>query len=155
MLVAKMRSSRHTNERVAQEQLDLFLDKLRAKSDSALANANSALEEAAKEGGGRGEPARPPKQPPVRKPAPPGLRRIDNPLVVPASERPCPICKSDRVCIAHETTEVIDFKPAEVFVRLDIREILACGACEAELMRAPMGDKVVAGGAYGSALVAK
>jgi transposase len=41
-----------------------------------------------------------------------------------------------------------------VIVRRDIREVLACVACEAELVRAPMGDKVVEGGAYGSQLVA-
>jgi transposase len=155
MLLAKLRASKHTNERVSKEQLDLFLDKLRAASESALATANEALEEKATEGGGREKPAPPPKQPPVRRPPPPGLRRVDNPLPVPPSERPCPACGKERECIARETTPVIDFKPAEVFVRQDIREILGCADCEAELVRAPMGDKVVAGGAYGSSLVAK
>ena len=40
-------------------------------------------------------------------------------------------------------------------MRCDIQEILACKACDANLVRAPMGDKVVSGGAYGSSLVAK
>lgn len=49
---------------------------------------------------------------------------------------------------------VIDLIPAEVIVRRDIREVLACDPCDAEVIRAPMGDKVVEGGAYGSRLVA-
>lgn len=155
MLLASMRSKGHTSERIAKEQLDLFLDALKKTSGGVLASANAALEKAAKDNGGRLDTPRPPKQPPVRRPAPPGLARVDNPIRVPASERPCPACGKDRVCIAHETTEVIDFKPAKVFVRRDVREILACNECEAELVRAPMGDKVVVGGAYGSALVAK
>jgi transposase len=73
---------------------------------------------------------------------------------VPASERPCPTCGKDRKCIAHETTPVIDLIPGEVIVRLDIKEIVGCDDCDAELQRAPMGDKVVSGGAYGSTLVA-
>jgi transposase len=155
LLVAKLRASKHHNERISKEQLDLFLDKLSAESDAVLANANETLQAKADDNGGRSTPARPPKQPPVRRPIPPGLRRIDNPIAVPASERPCPVCGKDRECIAHETTNVIDFKPAEVFVRRDIREILGCDRCDAELVRAPMGDKVIEAGAYGSSLVAK
>lgn len=154
-LIARSRASHGGNERVAKEQLDLFIDKLRKESESILATANAALEKAATENGGREQPARPPKQPPVRKAAPPGLRRVENPITVPANDRACPVCGAERTCITHETTEVVDFKPAEVFVRRDTREILACGVCEAEFVRAPMGDKVVKGGAYGSGLVAK
>jgi transposase len=153
LLMAKMREGKHTGERVSQEQLDLFFDKLRAVSEGALSEANQTLEKAAKDNGGRTEQPKPPKQPPVRRPPPPRARRVDNPIAVPESERACPVCGADRKCIAHETTEVIDLIPAEVIVRLDRREILACAACEAELVRAPMGDKVVAGGAYGSRLV--
>jgi len=41
-----------------------------------------------------------------------------------------------------------------VIVRLDEREVCACPKCDAEMVRAPLGDKVVVGGAYGSQLVA-
>ena len=155
LLLAKARAGKHHNERVSQEQLDLFLDKLRAAADTMLAKANEDLDKTAKENGGRPAAPKPPKQPPVRRPVPSGLTRVKNPLAVPPNERRCPVCGKERVCIAHETTEVIDFKPAQVFVRLDIKEILGCDDCDAELVRAPMGDKVIAGGAYGSALVAK
>jgi transposase len=159
LLLAKLRESKNRGERVPREQLDLFLATLHASSEgergeSAQAEADRALEKASEEHGGRPEPTKPPKQPAVRRPPPPGARRVLNPLPVPPEERPCPACGAERVCVAHETTEVIDLIPAEVVVRLDRREILACATCEGEAERAPMGDKVVAGGAYGSRLVA-
>ena len=90
---------------------------------------------------------------PMRRALPANLRRVKNPIPVPEAERPCPQCGEQRTCIAHETTEVAELIPAEVIVRQDIREVLACRACDAEVVRAPMGDKVIAGGAYGSYLV--
>jgi len=95
----------------------------------------------------------PRERPSRRRPAPPHLPRIPNPLLVPAAERPCPRCGAERTCIGHETTEVIDLIPAQAIVRLDTREKLACTQCEAELVRAPLGDKVVPGGKLGDALV--
>jgi transposase len=153
LLIGKMRESKNRGEQISSAQLDLFLDKLREQSDGELKQADAQLERVAKKNGGRDEPAKPPRQPPVRRPPPPGLRRIHNPIPVPEEQRACPICGSERECIAHETTEVIELIPAEVVVRLDEREILGCGKCDAELVRAPLGDKVVAGGAYGSRLV--
>lgn len=156
LLLAKLRESKNRSEHISAAQLDLFLTKLNGQTpEGALAEANKKLEEAAKNNGGRPEPPKPAKkQPPVRRPIPPGLRRVDNPISVPESERPCPQCGNERTCIFHETTQVLDLIPAEVIVRRDIREVLACGKCDAEMLRAPMGDKVVAGGMYGSTLVA-
>lgn len=154
LLLGKLREGKNRGEHIAPGQLDLFLDKLKSIADGDLAEANKKLEEAAKKNGGRPELPKPPKQPPVRRPPPPGLRRVENPIPVPASERPCPKCGKDRKCIAHETTPVIELIPGELIVRLDIKEIVGCDDCDAELQRAPMGDKVVSGGAYGSTLVA-
>lgn len=154
LLLAKMRESKNRGEQISAAQLDLFLNKLKAQTpEGAPAEANKKLEEAAQTHGGRTELPKPPKQPAVRRPPPPGLRRVENRILVPESERMCPVCTTERRCIAHETTPVIDLIPAEVIVRLDIREVLGCDKCDAELVRAPMGDKVVAGGAYGSTLV--
>ena len=80
---------------------------------------------------------------------------MENVLIVPEAERPCPKCGQLRECIGHDITEVVDLIPAEVVVRLDKREKLACRACEGEVVRAPTGDKVVAGGKLGSGLVAR
>lgn len=97
---------------------------------------------------------RPPRQPGGRTPAPAHLRRVDNPILVPAEQRACPRCGADRVCIDHEVTEIIEYKPAEVFVRRDLREKLACPPCDGELVRAPVGDKIVDGGKFGLRFVA-
>lgn len=90
-----------------------------------------------------------------RRPLPASLRRVDNPIAVPADQRACPACGAERQCIGHDVTEVIDLIPAEVIVRRDVREKLACRPCEGQLVRAPLGDKVVAGGRMGIVLVAQ
>lgn len=159
LLVAKMRET-NRRERVSSDQLDLFLDQLLVAMGGELAEADVKLKDTAEQNGGRetDKPAapatKPPKQPPARRLPPPGLRRVDNPITVAAEERCCPVCGTERVCIGHDTTEVIELIPAEVIVRLDHRELLACRSCEAEVVRAPRGDKVVDGGIYGSRLVA-
>ncbi len=96
----------------------------------------------------------PPKPPPRRRPIPPELPRVLNEIVVPSAERACPVCGGVRVCIGHEVTEVIDIEPARVIVRQDKREKIACEACDGQVARAPLGDKVIEGGVYGSQLVA-
>jgi transposase len=78
---------------------------------------------------------------------------VPNAIAVPAEARACPRCGKERTCIGHDTTEVIDLIPAQVIVRVDQREKLACEDCDAEVVRAPVGDKVVEGGKYGDALV--
>src|SRR5262249_37333482 len=151
---------KNRRERVSSDQLDLFLDQLLTAIGGELAEADAKLNDAAEQNGGRekDKPAaketKPEKQPPVRRPPPPGLRPVDNPIPVPAEERACPVCGTQRECIGHDTTEVIELIPAEVIVRRDHRELLACTNCEAEVVRAPRGDKVVDGGIYGSRLVA-
>lgn len=151
---------RNRSEIVPSEQLALILDELRAATRGAnepateQGNADKNLDDAAAKNGNRGEAIKPPKQPAIRRPPPPGLRRVDNPIAVPDEERPCPRCGGNRRCVDHETTEVIDLIPAEVIVRIDRREVLACDRCDQERVQAPLGDKVIAGGAYGSRLVA-
>ena len=100
------------------------------------------------------EPASPPP-PPLRRPPSAKLRRVANPISVPDSERPCPKCGKERTCIGHDVTETIELIPAEVIVRRDEREKLGCADCESEIVRAPLGDKVVAGGKIGSTLVSQ
>lgn len=93
-------------------------------------------------------------QPPLRKPPPANLRRVDNLIRVPDDERACPQCGKARSCIGHDVTEVVDIIPAEVIARVDRREKVACLDCESQVQRAPVGDKVVPGGAMGTTLVA-
>lgn len=155
LLLAKARAGKNHGEQISQEQLDFFLDQLRAQAQEQgeLEKADRELEATAKENGGRAKQPQTPKQPPLRRPPPPELRRVENIIPVPQEERLCPNCGRERTCIGHETTEIIDLIPAEVIVRLDKREVLACKPCDGEMVRAPMGDKVVDGGLYGSTLV--
>ena len=160
--LARAMSRTHKNEGVSEAQLKLFMDALTAESDdeagadSALAEANQKLRDASgidKPAESEGNAARK-RQPPLRQPPPAHLRRIDNPIAVPEQDRRCPRCGAERACMGHDVTEVIELVPAEVVVRVDRREKLACESCEGELVRAPLGDKVVAAGRLGSTLVA-
>lgn len=155
-LLAKVRESRNRGEQLSRDQLDLFLrDAAKESREEALAEANQQLADTVEEHRGRPEETKPPKQPALRRKPPAHLRRVDNPISVPHGERACPGCGGARKCVTHETTEVIDFIPAEVIVRVDRREVLACATCDGEMTRSPLPDKVVEGGAYGSRLVAE
>ena len=152
------------SEAISKAQLVLFIDALArgeagdlpADDSDPRSDANDRLRDAsgiAKPQEDEPKTKQPRDRPPRRQPAPAHLLRVPNPLPVPTAERPCPRCGAERTCIGHETTEVIDLIPAQVIVRQDKREKLACLHCEAELVRAPIGDKVVPGGKFGDGFV--
>ena len=160
--LARAMSRTHKNEGVSEAQLKLFMDVLTTESDDetgadpALADANQKLREASgidEPAGSERNTARK-RQPPLRQPPPAHLPRIDNPIAVPESDRRCPKCGAERACIGHDVNEVVELVPAQVVVRVDRREKLACESCQGELVRAPVGDKVVPAGRLGSTLVA-
>lgn len=141
-------------EGISSDQLDMFLRAIQQQAEQGLQRANDKLGQAS-QAPAKAEPTpKPPRQPAVRRPPPANLRRVDNPIPVPPEERACPVCGEPRKCIGHDPTEVIELLPAEVIVRVDRREVLSCEPCEGELERAPLGDKVISGGIYGSTLVA-
>jgi len=145
------------NEGVSSAQLRMLLDEVQAGADEARQQADEKLRaQSGIDGAGTEglETEEPPRRPPLRKRAPPRLRRIPNVLQVPAAERPCPQCGVERTCIGHDVTEVVELIPAEVVVRVDSREKLACAACDGQHVRAPAGDKVVPAGRFGTTLVA-
>ena len=146
-----------SSETVSSAQLLLLIDSLPQSGE--LAEADDKLRIASAIDASRFENERTtpePKQPPPLRRAPSAnLRRVDNPIAVPAAERACPKCGKERACIGHDTTETIELIPAEVIVRRDQREKLACEGCEGELVRAPPGDKVVPGGRLGTTLVSQ
>jgi len=140
-------SRAHKNEGVSSAQLLLALAGL-ASEGAALDEANAKLRAASEidhQGAGEPETEEPAPQPPHRKRPSKELRRIENRILVPEAERACPRCGGVRECIGHDVTEVIDLIPAEIVVRLDLREKLACRPCDGEVARAPQGDKVVSG----------
>ena len=145
----------HKREGVSTAQLLLVLGGLSASTDGARAAADQALREASGIDEVKPESPKPPRGGRERKPLPANLRRIENEIRVPDAQRPCPRCGGERACIGHDVTEVIDLIPAEVVVRRDAREKLACTSCEGELVRAPLGLKVVQGGRASNGAVAQ
>ncbi|HSD90692.1 MAG TPA: IS66 family transposase [Kofleriaceae bacterium] len=170
--LAQVKRSFKTSEKIGRAQLVLFVDALargerEAESEEVDTDGPDELEEAdamlrtasgiddkREEDEIAKRKTRPPRQPANRSSVPDHVRRVDNPLLVPADRRPCPRCGAERTCIGHEITEVIELIPAEVVVRRDLREKLACRECDAEIVRAPTGDKVVASGKIGLGLAA-
>jgi hypothetical protein len=149
--LADIVSRRRKNEGVSTAQLRLFLDALRSEGCRELDEANDGLREASgvddsaesdSEEKKKRRSSKPREQPRLRE-IPAHLRRVDNPIAVPEEERACPACGKKRACIGHDTTEVLELIPAEVIVRVDRREKLACKDCERAVTRAPQGDKVV------------
>jgi len=118
--------------------------KAKAAREKAKADAKAAREKAKAEG----EYVPPPRELPAN------AEQVLNDIEVPADQRPCPKCGGQRATIGHECTPVIELIPAQVIVRMDRREKLACKACDGELVRAPLGDKIVDGGRYGPTMVA-
>ena len=167
LALAKKARSFKTTEKVSPAQLALLLEKV----------ANDEPAQAPEDDESKGEPTaaqqlgelvneerkrreteqtKPPPKRPRRKPFPDSLARVDNPLKVPDDERPCPVCGIERRCIGHEVSEVLELVPAKVIVRRDLRETLACDACDSpHFARAPTGDRVVEGGFFGPRLVAQ
>jgi transposase len=144
-----------TREGIGAGQLVLLLDGLVDGIDVEEANQKLRSASGVDELAAKATSVKPAKPPPTpRRPPPANLRRVDNPIDVPQAERACPKCGQQRDCIGHDVTEVVDLIPAEVVVRVDRREKVACRDCQSEVQRAPVGNKVVAGGTMGTTLVA-
>lgn len=166
--LARLLSPTRKNERISRDQLLLALGAMGAfghdATDDAAApaqpveldDADTKLRAASGIDDDKApKTGRPPRQPHARTPAPGHLRRVENVIVVPAAARACPKCGSERTCIGHDITEVIEVIPAEAIVRLDKREKLACVPCDGALVRAPLAAKIVPAGKLGLALVAQ
>lgn len=160
-LLANAKASGKKNEGVSTAQLVLLLGGLAPESNTTLADvdaklrASSGIDEKQRQDEARAVEGKKPRQAQARRPLPAHLPRVKNIIPVPEAQRPCPVCGVARTCIGHDVTEVLELIPAQVFVRQDMREKLACLPCDGELVRAPLGNKVVAGGRMGTALVAQ
>lgn len=69
---------------------------------------------------------RPRPAPAGRQPLPAGLPRVEETVLVPGDQRHCVPCGCPKCSIGFDVTEVLDLKPAELFVRVIRREKLAC-----------------------------
>jgi transposase len=169
--VARLAARFKPSEQVSTAQLVLFLDALKRRPEppapegeaidphAALVTADdelrlaSGIDEGEDDDVSKLRTPPPPRQP--RSPTPPAhFPRVDHPIEVPAAQRACPKCGADRACVEPHVTEVIELVPAQVIVRRDLREQLACTACEGTPVRAPAGETVVPNGKLGLGLVA-
>jgi transposase len=74
--------------------------------------------------------------------------------VVKVDGRTCGICGADKVCIGHDTSEILEYEPPTFYIQLYLRERLACPeGCEPVAVAPPV-DKVFDGGIPGPGLVA-
>lgn len=152
----KARKQSTKNEGTSSAQLSLLVDAMKKLAAESPDQATAALAAVAPVPPPVTGPQYGPKPPPPRRRPLPDLPHVDNEIKVPDAERACPLCGKERKCIGHETTHVLDIEPARAIIRDDRREKLGCENvdCDGSMTTAPLGDKVVEGGAYGSQLVA-
>jgi len=88
-----------------------------------------------------------------RNPLPSNLPRKEKVVVVPEGQRHCDACGSEKTCIGHVKSEILDFVPAQCIVIEELREKLARPRCEAGVVVAP-SEKVMHKGRPGAGLLA-
>jgi transposase len=137
-----------TSEKVSDAQLSL-LRELLGEVQAHLPLGSPDVELPA-----RTTPKRERKQGHGRRRLPDHLRREERRHLVPEAERPCPHCGGERVGIGWETSETLERVPASFYVIVDLREKLACRACEEGVAIAPAPEKVIEKGRPGPSLLA-
>ena len=101
------------------------------------------------------EEAPEPKGTPKRQGPPAHLPRRRVEVPVEPALRICSVCGTDKVCIGHETSEVLELIPSHFEVVVYDREKLACATCpEAGVVVAAPVVKPLDGGIPGPALLA-
>lgn len=88
-----------------------------------------------------------------RRPLPTDLPREEITLPVSESHRVCSVCGSEKRCIGHDKSEVLEWIPGSFKVLVFSREKLACKPCQGEVVIAPVADKVIEGGLPGPGLL--
>jgi transposase len=91
------------------------------------------------------------KSKPKKKRLPDTLPRYENIIEVAEDERACPECNAQRPVVGYDDSEVLEFVPAKLRIRVDRREKRSCKACT-NLAVAPRGEKLVAGGQFSSSV---
>lgn len=76
-------------------------------------------------------------------------------IPVPAAERVCAECGSEKQTIGHETSEQLDVVPAKLFVRQFRREVCACKNCVGEVSTAPVPSQPIPKGLAAPGLIAQ
>jgi transposase len=102
-----------------------------------------------------------PNEPPKKKPRPghPGraglpkhLERVPEVNRVPDDLRMCPLCGESMKTVGHSMCEILDVRPAELFVRQRLDERVAC-PCDDTIVSAPTPPALVERGKLGTTLI--
>ena len=121
----------------------------------ALEEAVEAVEADAGESAEKSEGEERPKAKPKRLALPAGLPRRSVEVPVEPELRICTRCGANKVCIGHETSEVLELIPARFEVIVYEREKLACAVCPTEgVVTAAAVVKPLDGGIPGPGLLA-
>jgi transposase len=100
----------------------------------------------------------PPKKPrrrgrhPGRSALPKELERVPEVNLVPPSLRGCPLCGATMTTVSHATCEILDVRPAELYVRQRIDETVACPNDDT-IVSAPTPPAIVEKGKLGDTLI--
>lgn len=140
------------SEKVSTAQLSLLLQGL---GEQAPETAQTAAAEIPSEGDVP-QPTESPRRLGGRKPRralPADLPRETKTVPVPAKERVCEVCGTEKACIGHLKSEVLEFVPAHFKIVEILREKLACPKCESGVVTAP-SEKVMDRGLPGAGLLA-
>jgi transposase len=102
------------------------------------------------------QPSAPPRKVGGRRPRrelPADLPRETKKMPVPAAERVCAACGTEKTCIGQLKSEVLEFVPAHFKIVELLREKVACPKCESGVVTAP-SEKVMDRGRPGPGLLA-
>lgn len=104
-------------------------------------------------------PPKPPGPKPLtnhkgRNPLPSNLPRQKKVIAVPETLRKCATCGTEKTCMDHVKSEILDFIPAKFIVIEELREKLVCPNCDKGVVVAA-SEKVMDKGRPGSGLLAK
>jgi len=96
-----------------------------------------------------------PKRPhPGRHPLPAHLPRVEEVIACTPEQCRCGACGAETKIIGYDTSEELDVKPAEFFVRVIQREKRVCGQCEeSKVSAAPLPAKIVEKGKASNAII--
>lgn len=89
---------------------------------------------------------------PGRAGLPAHLERVPEVNPVPADMRTCPSCGSAMTPVGHSTCEILDVRPAELYVRLRLDERVAC-PIDDTIVSAPTPPELVERGKLGTTLI--
>lgn len=128
------------SERIPIEQLKLFLD----EPELAVVPAADQIEVPAhvRKKSGHG-----------RRALPANLPRELVPLEPSAEEKVCALCGSQKQCMGHDTSEVLELEPARFKVLVYQRAKYACQPCGGEVVIGPTGDRPIESGLPGYGLL--